>query len=179
MSKVDKLYDRQRLSFYRTGLRDLFCELCSEPFYALETFVKISYQFCDLYHSRDIICSYIHPSLKQLCVVCLLMTVFHLAYHGCSPNTICTLVPRILLVEMKIPLKQKNSDFEGKQKTIHFNLPGNRLSTVVSVRTNQCSHSARKDGIFQGRTKGNSTLAIFDRGVSSFGTSVRVVANAK
>ena len=62
---------------------------------------------------------------------------------------------------------------------LHFNLPGNLLSAVVLVRTNQCSHWLKNDPIMPGRTIGNKTLAIIDRGESSFGTVVSVVDSAK
>ena len=62
---------------------------------------------------------------------------------------------------------------------LHFNLPGNLLSAVVLVNTNQCSHWLRNDPIMFGRTIGNKTLAIMDRGESSSGTVVRVVDSAK
>ena len=62
---------------------------------------------------------------------------------------------------------------------LHLSLPGNRLSVVLFVNTNQYSHSLRNEVFMSGRTIGNNTLAIFALGESSSGSAVLVVANAK
>ena len=62
---------------------------------------------------------------------------------------------------------------------LHFSLPGNRLSTVLFVKTNHLSHSLKNEVIIRGRMIGKSTLDIFARGESSSGSTDRVVANAK